>query len=53
MNNCFPSHVPDLLRTFQELINQREPGDVIVPRSIYNQNETDSMITIGKISIFS
>ena len=51
MTNCFLSHVLDLLKTFQELINQREPGDVIVPRSIYNRNETDSMITIGKIAL--
>ncbi|CAF1233447.1 unnamed protein product [Rotaria sordida] len=40
------SHVPDLLKTFQELINHREPGDVIIPKSIYDQNDTDSMISI-------
>jgi paired amphipathic helix protein Sin3a len=39
-------HVPELLKTFQELINLREPGEVIIPRSIYDQNDTDSMITI-------
>ncbi|CAF0864520.1 unnamed protein product [Rotaria sp. Silwood1] len=40
------SHVPDLLKTFHELINQREPGDIIIPKSIYDQNDTDSMISI-------
>ncbi|CAF1206769.1 unnamed protein product [Adineta steineri] len=40
------SHVPDLLKTFQELINQREPGDIIIPKSIYDQHDTDSMISI-------
>ncbi|UJR08308.1 hypothetical protein I4U23_012579 [Adineta vaga] len=40
------SHVPDLLKTFQDLINQREPSDIIIPKSIYDQNETDSMIHI-------
>ncbi len=42
------SHVPELLKTFQELINLREPGEVIIPKSIYDQNDTDSMISIGK-----
>ncbi|CAF4880102.1 unnamed protein product, partial [Rotaria socialis] len=36
------SHVPDLLKTFQEIINQREPADVIIPKNIYDQNDTDS-----------
>ncbi|CAF2052224.1 unnamed protein product [Rotaria magnacalcarata] len=40
------SHVPDLLKTFQEIINQREPADVIIPKNIYDQNDTDSMISI-------
>jgi len=40
--------LPDLLKTFQELINQREPGDIIIPKSVYDQNDTDSMISIGK-----
>ncbi|CAF0731849.1 unnamed protein product [Rotaria sordida] len=40
------SHVPELLKTFQELINLREPGEVIIPKSIYDQNDTDSMISI-------
>ncbi|CAF4685393.1 unnamed protein product [Rotaria sp. Silwood1] len=39
-------HVPELLKTFQELINLREPGEVIIPKSIYDQNDTDSMISI-------
>ncbi|CAF1010544.1 unnamed protein product [Adineta ricciae] len=39
-------HVPDLLRTFQDLINQRDPSDIIIPKSIYDQNDTDSMINI-------
>jgi rRNA pseudouridine-1189 N-methylase Emg1 (Nep1/Mra1 family) len=45
------SHVPELLKTFQELINLREPGEVIIPKSIYDQNDTDSMISIGKFSM--
>ncbi|CAF0871113.1 unnamed protein product [Adineta steineri] len=40
------SHVPELLKTFQELINLSEPGEVIIPKSIYDQNDTDSMISI-------
>ncbi|UJR37933.1 hypothetical protein I4U23_030619 [Adineta vaga] len=40
------SHVPELLKTFQELINLREPGEVIIPKSIYDQNDADSMISI-------
>ena len=44
------SHVPELLKTFQELINLREPGEVIIPKSIYDQNDTDSMISIGKLN---
>jgi rRNA pseudouridine-1189 N-methylase Emg1 (Nep1/Mra1 family) len=43
--------VPELLKTFQELINLREPGEVIIPKSIYDQNDTDSMISIGKFSM--
>ena len=39
-------HVPELLKTFQELINLREPGEVIIPKSIYDQNDADSMISI-------
>ncbi|CAF3412974.1 unnamed protein product [Rotaria socialis] len=39
-------HVPELLKTFQELINLRGPGEVIIPKSIYDQNDTDSMISI-------
>ncbi|CAF4528545.1 unnamed protein product [Rotaria socialis] len=35
-----------LLKTFQELINLRGPGEVIIPKSIYDQNDTDSMISI-------
>ena len=42
------SHVPELLKTFQELIDLREPGEVIIPKSIYDQDDTDSMIRIGK-----
>ena len=42
------SHVPELLKTFQELINLREPGEAIIPKNIYDQNDPDSMITIGK-----
>ena len=37
-----------MLKTFQDLINQREPGDLIIPKNIYDQNDTDSMISIGK-----
>ncbi|CAF1317350.1 unnamed protein product [Adineta ricciae] len=40
------SHVPELLKTFQELISLREPGEAIIPRSIYDQNDADSMISI-------
>ncbi len=43
--------MPELLKTFQELINLREPGEVIIPKSIYDQNDTDSMISIGKFSM--
>ncbi|CAF0962194.1 unnamed protein product [Rotaria magnacalcarata] len=39
-------HVPELLKTFQELISLRGPGEVIIPKSIYDQNDTDSMISI-------
>lgn len=46
----FCSHVPELLKTFQDLINQREPGDLIIPKNIYDQNDTDSMISIGNVS---
>jgi hypothetical protein len=42
------SHIPDLLKTFHEIINVREPGDIIIPKSIYDQHDTDSMISIGK-----
>ncbi len=49
MNFNLFSHLPDLLKTFQDLINQRELGDVIIPKNIYDQNDTDSMISIGKI----
>ena len=42
------SHLPDLLKTFQELINTREPGDLIIPKHVYDQHDTDSMISIGK-----
>ena len=40
--------MPELLKTFQELISLREPGEAIIPRSIYDQNDADSMISIGK-----
>ncbi|CAF0785384.1 unnamed protein product [Didymodactylos carnosus] len=32
-------HFPELLRTFQELINIREPGEVIIPKSISDPND--------------
>lgn len=35
-----------MLKTFQELINHREPSDLIIPKNIYDQNDTDSMISI-------
>ncbi|CAF4001433.1 unnamed protein product [Rotaria sp. Silwood2] len=40
------SHAPELLKTFQELINLREPGEAIIPKNIYDQNDTDSLISI-------
>ena len=43
-----PSHVPELSKTFQELINLREPGEVIIPKCIYDQNDSDSMLSIGE-----
>jgi hypothetical protein len=46
---CVSSHVPDLLQIFQDLIHQREPHDVIIPKSVYDQTDIDSMISIGKI----
>ena len=44
------SHAPELLKTFQELINLREPGEVIIPKHIYDQSDSDSMISIGQSS---
>ncbi|CAF0839927.1 unnamed protein product [Didymodactylos carnosus] len=37
--HSYLGHFPELLRTFQELINIREPGEVIIPKSISNQSE--------------
>lgn len=36
------------MRKFQEMINLREPGEIIIPQSIHDQTDTDSMITIGQ-----
>jgi len=40
------NHVPELFRTFQELIHQREPTDLIIPKSFYDQTDSDSTISI-------
>ncbi|CAF0812540.1 unnamed protein product [Rotaria sp. Silwood1] len=39
------SHVPDLLTTLQNLINQRELTDLTTSKSIYDQNDTDIDMT--------